>query len=100
MSTCLLVAITIFTNKELKDTHPSLLLAAMSICEFITCWNVFVWTLNPVKLSCYFGTDKALKFTVRTIMYMLHMDSASSYSDDMALKLIVQSNIFFFEIAQ
>lgn len=99
MCTCILVAGTIYYNSELKNTHPSLLIAAMSICEFVSCWNVLIWQLNVVKVSCYFGTNKFLLYTVKAIMTMLMMDP-KTYTEQIAIKDLVKCNIFFFEISQ
>lgn len=57
MITCVFVAATIYYDKNLRKAHPSLLLGLMSMSEFATCYSAFLWQLNPVKISCYFGIN-------------------------------------------
>ena len=54
----LLVVVAIYCNKELRDTHPSMLVLMMSLAEFITCYNALVYQLNTVKFVCYWGVEK------------------------------------------
>lgn len=53
--TSIVVVYLIFSNKEIREAHPSKLLAAMSICEFITASQCFIYLLGAGNIACYFG---------------------------------------------
>ena len=56
-TTSIFVVYVIFSNKEIRDAHPSKLLAMMSVCEFVSCSQVFIWLVGAGRLACYFKMD-------------------------------------------
>ena len=84
----LLVVVAIYCNKELRDTHPSMLVLMMSLAEFITCYNALVYQLNTVKFVCYWGVEK------------MYVDSLRFWQPDIteevAIRHLVNSNVMIF----
>lgn len=70
MFTCLIISISIFYNKKLRNTHPSMLLALISLSEFGMCYNALVWQLGIVKCSCYFGNSQILLYSLKPLYYL------------------------------
>lgn len=56
-TTSIFVVYVIFSNKEIRDAHPSKLLAMMSVCEFVSCSQAFIWLVGAGRLACYFKMD-------------------------------------------
>ena len=54
MVASLVVALTIFTNKKLKE-HPNMLIAFLSIANFLSCTNLLVYIIGTPDFVCYFG---------------------------------------------
>lgn len=54
---CVVVSSTIFFNKELRETHPSMLICIMSLAEFITCYNALIFEIGTVDVVCYLGLN-------------------------------------------
>lgn len=84
----LLVVVAIYCNKELRDTHPSMLVLMMSLAEFITCYNALVYQLNTVKFVCYWGVEK------------MYVDSLRFWQPDIteevAIRHLVNANVMIF----
>jgi hypothetical protein len=65
MITCVVICYSIYKNKMLRDSHPSLLIAIMSLCEFITCYHAMVWQLSTVNFACYLELPSLYAFLSR-----------------------------------
>ena len=57
------VSITIFYDKRLQ-AHPQPLIAYICVAEALMSWNALLQVLNPVYISCYFGLDQILSWTL------------------------------------
>ena len=64
MVTCLIICSSIIYNKKLRNTHPSMLLALISVSEFGMCYNALIWQLGVVRCSCYFGNSFILMYSL------------------------------------
>lgn len=93
-----IVAATIFLNKKLKDTHPSMLIALMSILEFIICQNVLVYRLNTVYIVCYFNLNDLYYHSVWAFLSFFTND-ASYFTMEDAIKHLVRGNLLIFQLA-
>ena len=88
-STAVIVIYVIFTNKEIKNSHPSKLLALMSVCEFITCSQVFIWLVGAGKLACYFGMVNIYDLTLKSTVGALGLVDLTNFN---ALEQLVKGN--------
>ena len=88
----LIVSSTIFFNKELRETHPSMLICMMSLAEFVTCQNAFVFQINAVEFVCYLGLNQVYFNTFKIFNSTLTME--------LAIKNLVDANITCFKIFQ
>ena len=87
-STALIVIYVIFSNSEIKNAHPSKLLALMSLCEFISCSQVFIWLVGAGKLGCYFGVVDLYEWTIKSTFACLKFD----FGDFNGLEHLVKGN--------
>ena len=92
MFCCVLVSSTIFFNRELRETHPSMLICIMSLAEIITCQNAFIFETNTVDFVCYLGLNEYYFYTLKLIKPNLTME--------VAIRHLVDSNITSFKIFQ
>jgi EamA domain-containing membrane protein RarD len=63
--TCIVVALTTFKSKLLKDIHPSQLIGVMSVFFMMTNWHIFIWKLGEAHMVCYVGVDSFLQSLTR-----------------------------------
>ena len=87
--TCILVAVTTFKNKLLKDIHPSQLIGAMSVLFLMTNWHIFIWKLDEVDTICYIGVDGWLIGLVKLF--------GGSLETKEAIEMLVNSNQYMFK---
>ena len=71
MTGSILVALSIFYNKKLQ-AHPQYLIACICICEGISCFNGVVWAISSEYISCYFGLNQLLSWTLLFNEYVCH----------------------------
>ena len=57
------VSMTIFFNKKLQ-AHPQPLIAYICIAEALMAYNALLQVINPVWVSCYFGFDQILAWSL------------------------------------
>lgn len=66
MIASLAVALTIFTNKKLKE-HPNMLIAFLSIANFLSCSNLMVYMIGTPDFVCYFSLASLYQWTYSLI---------------------------------
>lgn len=71
MVVCFLVFYYTFTDNQIKNAHPSQLLALMSLCEFGTCFHALIWQIGTVRLICYFKLAQYYKL-FKASLYLFH----------------------------
>ena len=59
---CVFIVATIFTNKKLKDIHPSKLIAVMAVSLICCTWHVGIWKVHTVYLVCYSDANRYYKW--------------------------------------
>jgi len=57
------VALTIMLNKKLQS-HPQPLIAVICTMEALMSYNALIQVVDPTYVSCYFGLEKVLAFTL------------------------------------
>jgi hypothetical protein len=71
--TSTVVIYTIFSHDDIKNAHPSKLLAAMSLCELVTCWQVFIWTMGAGHVACYWKVAQGYGITYTFLYNIVQM---------------------------
>lgn len=88
------MAQTIFYNVKLQ-THPQLVIAYICMAEAMMSYNALIQVIGPVYVSCYFGMDQVLSWTLFKGKYW-HKDSGTP-SFLCATNLLCNTNALFFQ---
>ena len=87
------VAQTIFYNPKLQ-THPQMVIAYICMAEAMMSYNALMQVIGPVYVSCYFGMDQVLSWTLFWGEYW-HKTSTTSFQ--CAVNLLCNTNALFFQ---
>ena len=67
MFSSLMVALTIYCNKKLKE-HPNMLICYISIANFISGGALLVYIIRTPDMVCYFGLAGLHQWTVELLL--------------------------------
>ena len=83
-----IVAMTIYCNKKLKE-HPNMLIAYISICNFISGACLMIYIVGTPDIVCYFGLATLHQKTYALIY--------PEFTLIQSIKQLVMSNIAMFD---
>ena len=94
MGLCALTFLTILRVKKLKNSHPNKMIAVIAAAEFITCWTIMVYNLDPEHFVCEYKLNE-LYWNSITLGGSIY----PNYSKTDAVKTLVTSLIIIFDVS-
>lgn len=102
MVSSILVAGTIFKVKKLQQ-HPNMLIAYLSIANFMSCWSLLIYIIGVPDFVCYFGLADLLHYWLNSIWKFTPFaifGSFKSFELIDAIKTLCFTNLLIFDAFQ
>jgi len=91
MIASVLVAGAIYKHKKLRE-HPNMLIAYLSIANFISCYNLLIYIIGTPDFVCYFQIADLFHTLIKIIKPSFELIDS--------VKMLCNANIIFFDSSQ